>query len=376
MIKSNLLPSAEQFDIFLEQMRILTNQTVPTDFYGTPGPKRLMFGDNQCGFYGFVQPSEFGNIGSNPFNAANLASTVGISEGTLINNNVPWCKFAWKGRILFIPLKPIRYGVTWREIYRAGSVYGVNNPGYAPLGARVGRSVSLTSNNQINIGGTPNIAVDVGGVIVTKGFNIPTNNGRWIVTAVNSENTIYTVQAESSGANLQNESGVETAVVYNAANEVTQNKRVNLQGHVFAVRLIKGANGDFVTTTDNAQGQSTIVPGSIVGANNEWNNLILGLHFKAKTKTWITPGNVGEIKDLGLNLTDSDLGTATSIGGFTICQEPISTSGNEAVFSGSNRKLVRGWNNNSGDAGSALFRAITDTSNAGGWRPVLELVYE
>lgn len=373
MMKSNILPNAEQFDKLLEYMGVLTDLTVPTDFYGTPGSKRLLAGDTECGFYGFVQPSEFGET----FNGNSLALDMGVSAGMAINSNVPWAKFSWKGKILFVALKPIRYGVTWRDLYRAGVVYGDGTAGFSPDNARVGRSISLNSSNQINLGGTPNIGVPVGGIIVTKGFNIPSNNGRWIVESINSNSSIYTVSHQSgTSITMQDESGVDTAVVYNDANVVLQNKRVNIKGNNYAVRLIKGAQNEVVTSTDNASGQSTLVPASIPGNKNEWNNLMLALHVKSKTKTWVTPGNVGTINSFGLDLTDNDLGTGTNIGGFTLCQESASLSGNEAVFSGSSRKLVRGWNNATGDSASAQYRSILDTGNASGWRPVLELIYE
>src|SRR5699024_2537618 len=80
-----------------------------------------------AGFYGFVQPNEFGQVGSKDFNGVNLASEVGISQGTSQFSETPWLKFAWRGKILFTPLKTIRYSVSWDTIYKAGAVYGTGS---------------------------------------------------------------------------------------------------------------------------------------------------------------------------------------------------------------------------------------------------------
>src|SRR5699024_3258320 len=107
------LPSAGQFDEIIEQMRILAGSKADDDYSGAPGGKILLAGDYHAGFYGFVQPHEFRKIGSKEFNGVNLASEVGISQGTSQSSETPWLKFSWRRKILLTPLKAIRYSISW-----------------------------------------------------------------------------------------------------------------------------------------------------------------------------------------------------------------------------------------------------------------------
>src|SRR5699024_4240271 len=95
------LPSADQFDEIIRQMKIANRDKGQDDFTGSPGGKSIIAGDHNAGFYGFVQPNEFGQVGSKDFNGVNLASEVGISQGTAQFSETPWLKFAWRGKILF-----------------------------------------------------------------------------------------------------------------------------------------------------------------------------------------------------------------------------------------------------------------------------------
>lgn len=150
------LPSADQFDEIIRQMKIANRDKGQDDFTGSPGGKSIIAGDHNAGFYGFVQPNEFGQVGSKDFNGVNLASEVGISQGTAQFSETPWLKFAWRGKILFTPLKTIRYSVSWDTIYNAGAVYGTgstisdgeqfmldNDPNYGS-GARVSQNAKVT----------------------------------------------------------------------------------------------------------------------------------------------------------------------------------------------------------------------------------------
>ena len=54
-----------------------------TDYTNAPGSKVLVAGTRENGFYGFVQPQDFGKIESNPelnqaFNGANLALNLSL----------------------------------------------------------------------------------------------------------------------------------------------------------------------------------------------------------------------------------------------------------------------------------------------------------
>lgn len=84
---------------------------------GSPGNKDLIAGTMQEGFFGEVAAADF-------INGADLASAVGISQGTLQNSTESWLKFAYKGKILFRPKKAIRHSISWDAINNAKCVYG------------------------------------------------------------------------------------------------------------------------------------------------------------------------------------------------------------------------------------------------------------
>lgn len=125
------LPNAEQAERLIAAIGKGNETRTPDDPYGSPGPQYIERGNKQAGFYGFVKPSEFGIIpdGENgmDFNGSNLAQAIGLSAGTLMESNTPWMKFSWNGKILFVPLKPIRRSLSWDSIYQAGAVYGTGS---------------------------------------------------------------------------------------------------------------------------------------------------------------------------------------------------------------------------------------------------------
>ena len=126
------LPNAEQFNEIIKQMQIANKTTAPDDHTNAPGGKVLLKGDRNCGFYGFVQPHEFGLINDNEepnniFNGDNLALAIGLSQGVSVYKNVPWMKFSWRGKILLIPMRVLRTNLSWDRIYLTGAVYGSGN---------------------------------------------------------------------------------------------------------------------------------------------------------------------------------------------------------------------------------------------------------
>lgn len=91
-----------------------------------PGPKVLVGGDINLGYCGLVPAAEF-------ITGSSLASRIGLSAGSLLNDTTPWMKFAYKGKTLYIPQRPIRRNVKWRDIYRRGAVYGCGTFGRFPI---------------------------------------------------------------------------------------------------------------------------------------------------------------------------------------------------------------------------------------------------
>ena len=140
---------AKQDEIILNLSR-LAPSSPPSDFTEAPGGKVLLAGDSSAGFYGFVQPSEFGEITNNPvesqtFNGDNLALALGLSEGTSQYSDVAWMKFSFGGKILFAPVKTLRYGVSWNAIYNVGAVYGDNGVGTVPPNGRAGLELEIVA---------------------------------------------------------------------------------------------------------------------------------------------------------------------------------------------------------------------------------------
>lgn len=368
------LPTAEQFEELIGVQRVIAGKGIQ-DFNGYPGPKTLLKGDTNAGFYGFVQPGEMGEISSNPelnraYSGANLALALGLSAGTAFNSDVPLMKFHYKGKVLFIPLTGYRYSATWDQIYAAGLVYGVSNEGLLPPAGRIGTDLSIDeTDNSINCtvqrflgdkSAKQDYADTVGAVgeqLVLKGWDNAANNAT--VTIVSITQTKIVV----SGATLVTEAGGKQKRFYNDSKAVNQSKVVTIGGKQYRVRLMKGS-GDMPTDSyaDADRGAA--------GPNNEWNRLILPLHERAKLGNWVypayavDPAGVKITSDWGVGLTDENLRTHYDFGAgsYTWCQEPLDTA--------NWRRVGRGSYGASGLSSGYSW-------GAGGsfcWRPVLESV--
>jgi hypothetical protein len=108
--------------------------------YSGPGPKQLAYGNYELGYFGTVLASDF-------FTADQVSGKVGLTTGTLNTNPNPiWHKFARKGRVLFIPETHLRTGISWKQFYDLGLVYGRddNGPGiYTGAGVNQKRIIQL-----------------------------------------------------------------------------------------------------------------------------------------------------------------------------------------------------------------------------------------
>ena len=368
------LPSAKQFEELIGIQRIIAGKGIQ-DFSGYPGPKTLLKGDSEAGFYGFVQPNEMGEISSNPqanraYTGANLALALGLSAGTAFNSDVPLMKFHYKGKVLFIPLTGYRHSATWDQIYAAGLVYGVSNEGLLPPAGRIGTDLSIDStDNSINCTvqrflGDKSAAQDyadtvgtVGEQLVLKGWSNAANNATVTIVSITQTKIIV------SGATLVTEAGGKQKRFYNASKAVNQNKLVTIGGKQYRVRLMKGA-GDMPTDSyaDADRGAA--------GPNNEWNRLILPLHERAKLGNWnypayaVDPAGVKITSDWGIGLTDENLRTHYDfgVGSYTWCQEPLDAA--------NWRRVIRGY-----IGASHLYYDYSWYASSGiCWRPVLESV--
>lgn len=94
-----------------------------------PGPKTLLFGTEQAGYFGRMTQAELFTP-TEVFTGVGIASTGARNDATLL-----WCKFYYRGEIVYIPTRPISTDTVlfnWKELYQLGVVYGVDGPGTWP----------------------------------------------------------------------------------------------------------------------------------------------------------------------------------------------------------------------------------------------------
>lgn len=90
---------------------------VYVDTINSPGPKKLIGGNVEAGFFGECPTSEL-------ITGDALARLIGLSAGTNQYSNEPWLKFAYMGKIEFIAKKPFRYAISWDNIHAVNAVFG------------------------------------------------------------------------------------------------------------------------------------------------------------------------------------------------------------------------------------------------------------
>lgn len=358
-----MLPSAKQYDEIIKQMKIANGGQGQDDFTGSPGGKSLLAGTRENGFYGFVQPSEFGLLtdntdGQQDFNGANLALAVGLAQGTAQYSDTAWMKFSEDGEIIFVPVKAVRHTVSWNAIYEQGAVYGDGSIGLTPPNGRAGKTLSVDGDKnafiiediESHFRHESSTTAKEGDTIVARGFTNEENNGEFKVQSV----TDYQIVVDK---NLKTEAGNKTASVHNKKDEVKQDRTVKIGEQRYRVQLLRGAASDPLDSyADSDRG--------MVGDKSQWNKLILPLHEHAKTGNWIYKQYAGDVEYWGFDLTDLDLMTHHTLGtgSLTWCQE---TSDTEPI-----RRVRRG---NLGASHGIAINAWYRTSNYG-WRPALRLL--
>lgn len=217
-------------------------------FSDLPGPKKLIGGTMDAGFFGECSVGEL-------ISGDSLASMIGLSAGTSQYSNGGWLKFAYMGKVEFIAKKTFRYRITWDEIKAANAVFG--------------------------------------------------------------------------------------------------NRTINIKGHIYKIRLMKGK-------TEGKQDDANTTTGSICH-NSEWNSLMLPIH-KNSPSNWKSPDNVeSPTENWKVNYSDEDLITDMTNGCWSWCQE---------YGKPSTERLLRGGVEVSG----SLSYDLSDSYSSFGWRPVLEFV--
>lgn len=91
-----------------------------------PGSKKLVQGTLTLGYFGIVTQAEF--IDRDTLRSLGPASLSAYNIGTMT-----WHKFAYNGRIIYIPRSPIAQNARWLDLYNAGMIYGVRGSGTPPL---------------------------------------------------------------------------------------------------------------------------------------------------------------------------------------------------------------------------------------------------
>ena len=87
------------------------------DTTGSPGPKKLIGGNMQAGFFGEVPISEF-------ISGEELINTLIKYRGTRQFTDEPWLKFAYLNKIEFIAKKPILTSVSYNELKSYNLIFG------------------------------------------------------------------------------------------------------------------------------------------------------------------------------------------------------------------------------------------------------------
>jgi hypothetical protein len=335
--------NSKAIGILAERLRIY-------DFTLAPGPKTLLKGDRDAGFFGYVSSADL-------ITGDALAADLGLTAGTSMYSDGPWIKYIFQGQIKFTPLKGFRHSISHNAIYNVGAVYGTEDEGTLPPNGRLGTQLSiLASDNSINTTGdflnASAVIAAVGETVKLTGWDNGANNGDFTVDSITSTKIVL------SGGTLIDESLNKGGKVYNTADMVTQNAKTTVDGVEYRVELMQGASNDPLDSYADSDKDS-------VGADNEWNAIILPLHERAKLQDWAFPQYAGTTEYWGTDLTDEDLRTHNKfgVGSYTWCQEVRDDSD---TF----RRVIRG---HSGASYSYAYLSWY-TYSTYVWRPVIKVI--
>lgn len=82
-----------------------------------PGEADPVKGTTTRGFFGEVSAEDL-------ISGGDLCDMLGITDGTLINSDIGWLKFARDSKQLFVAKRAIRHSISWNHINDKGAVYG------------------------------------------------------------------------------------------------------------------------------------------------------------------------------------------------------------------------------------------------------------
>jgi len=344
------LPSEITLERIATATETLAEKSRVYDFTNAPGPKILQKGDRDAGFFGFVSSADL-------ITGDALAADLGLTAGTSMYSDGPWIKYIFQGQIKFTPLKGFRRSISHNAIYNVGAVYGTEDEGTLPPNGQLGTQLSiLASDNSINTTAdflnVNAVIAAVGETVKLTGWDNGANNGTFTVDSITSTKIVL------SGGTLIDESLNKGGKVYNTADMVTQNAKTIVDGVEYRVELMQGASNDPLDSYANSDRDS-------VGADNEWNAIILPLHERAKLQDWVYPQYAGVTEYWGTDLTDEDLRTHKKFGAgsYAWCQE---VKDNSETY----KRVYRGY----GGASYSGTYYSWDASSIFVWRPVIKVI--
>ncbi|QVW56023.1 hypothetical protein pEaSNUABM10_00160 [Erwinia phage pEa_SNUABM_10] len=106
-----------------------------------PGPKYLLLGDENFGYFGKVTTAEM-------FTNLELWNVTLAGKGTTAQRQFfveGWFKFFYKGNVIFMPQGPTASNLSWNDLYNLGYMYGIDGVGKYPTTTPVSqlRQISL-----------------------------------------------------------------------------------------------------------------------------------------------------------------------------------------------------------------------------------------
>lgn len=111
-------------------------------YYGWsgPGPKYLLLGDENFGYFGKVDTTEM-------FTNLELWNLTFAGKGTTATRQLfveGWFKFFYKGSVIFMPQGPVANNMSWNDLYNLGFMYGIDGVGKYPTATPVSQYKQLT----------------------------------------------------------------------------------------------------------------------------------------------------------------------------------------------------------------------------------------
>lgn len=118
------------FETDYQTQKVFSNPLkVFVEYNNGPGPRDLIWGDSQFGYYGTVSSIDF----VSPADLAYLNPNAPFYPPA---NPIPlWTKWIRRGKILYVPTSPCNISITYTTLYSNGLVFGTDDNGpYQPTG--------------------------------------------------------------------------------------------------------------------------------------------------------------------------------------------------------------------------------------------------